>query len=479
MEKQPSENPYEPPSTSLGKAALRRTGWLGFLAPAPAIPVPEGKTREEIDAEFRHWRWRVLVATMVGYAMFYFVRKNLSFAMPVMGKELGITKTSLGIFLTLHGVLYGMSRFANGFLADRANARTLMSLGLLASAAMNIGFAATPFVLSGFSSHTGYATAAMVTVMGTLWMINGWVQGMGFPPCSRLMTHWFPPKELATKMSIWNTSHSIGGSLVAVLCGFLAVYDWRLCFYIPALLAFAGAAYLWKTLPDTPPSVGLPEVPGTEHAAHPESESQSHAAFLRRMVFRNPYVWYLALANFFVYVVRFGVLDWGPTLLQEAKGVRLEHGSWMVAAFEVSGVVGMLVAGGVTDRLFGGRGARTCVVYMAMAGLAVFGFWKTPGDQWLLSTSLLCAAGFFIYGPQALIGIAVANLATKRAAATAGGFTGIFGYASTLVSGVGLGWLADNHGWDVAFEALILTSVIGTVLFALAWKAPAHGYAAH
>jgi len=38
-----------------------------------------------------------------------------------MGQELGITKEKLGLFLTLHGVLYGVSKFANGFLADRSN----------------------------------------------------------------------------------------------------------------------------------------------------------------------------------------------------------------------------------------------------------------------------------------------------------------------------------------------------------------------
>lgn len=433
-----------------------------LFAPAPPIPLLGGSP-EETDASYRLWRRRVLVATMVGYALFYFVRKNLSFAMPVMGKDLGISKTDLGLFLTLHGVLYGVSRFANGFLADRANARTMMTVGLVASAILNVGF----------------GSSSTVILLGLFWMLNGWVQGLGFPPCSRLMTHWFPPKQLATTMSVWNTSHSIGGGLIAVLCGYLATYDWRLCFYVPAGLALIGAVYLWNFLPDTPPSVGLPEVPGTEHSVHPDGHRQSHGEFLKQNVFLNKYIWYLALANFFVYVVRFGVLDWGPTLLKEAKGIKLEHASWMVAGFEISGVIGMLLGGWLTDRVFGGRGARACLVYMAMAGLAVFCFWQTPAGNPLAGTALLCAAGFFIYGPQALIGITVANLATKRAAATAAGFTGIFGYASTIVSGVGLGALAQHRGWDAVFLSLVIISAIGTALFALAWKARAHGYAEH
>jgi OPA family glycerol-3-phosphate transporter-like MFS transporter/OPA family sugar phosphate sensor protein UhpC-like MFS transporter len=415
----------------------------------------------EIEAAYKQWRRRVLLTTIVGYALFYFVRKNLSVAMPVMGKDLGITKADLGLFLTLHGVLYGISRFANGFFADRANARAFMAVGLAASALMNIFF--------GFSS-------AVVT-LGIVWMINGWVQGMGFPPVSHLMTHWFPPKQLATKQSIWNTSHSIGAGLVVILCGYLVTINWRLCFFVPAAIALVGAVFLWRLLPDTPPSVGLPEVKGTEHIGGQAEQDGDFKALLMEKVFRNKYIWLLALANFFVYVVRYAVLDWGPTLLSEAKGVKLVHASWMVAAFEVSGIIGMLVGGWLTDRVFGGRGARACLVYMTLATISVLIFWKLPASSKILSTVVLCTAGFFIYGPQALVGIIVANLATKRAAATAAGFTGIFGYASTVLSGWGLGLLVQKSGWDAGFMALTIMGILGTLCFAAVWKAKAHGYA--
>lgn len=448
------------PTAVAPPARVRLSGLLKIFAPAPPLAVCLTDPAE-IELSYRHWRRRVLLTTLIGYALFYFVRKNLSVAMPVMGRDLGITKVDLGLFLTLHGLLYGVARFANGFLADRANARTFMAFGLAASALMNLCF--------GFGS-------AVVT-LGVVWMLNGWVQGMGFPPVSHLMTHWFPPKQLATKQSIWNTSHSIGAGLVVVLCGFLVTINWRLCFFVPAAIALAGSAFLWRLLPDTPPSVGLPEVRGTEQPAGDAALDDNFKALLIEKVFRNKYIWLLAFANFFVYVVRYAVLDWGPTLLSEAKGVKLLHASWMVAGFEVSGVIGMLLAGWMTDRVFGGRGARACLVYMALAAVAVFVFWRIPADSKALSTAVLCAAGFFIYGPQALIGIIVANLATKRAAATAAGFTGIFGYASTLLSGWGLGLLVQKRGWGAGFGALVAMSIVGTLLFAAAWKARPHGYA--
>ncbi len=412
---------------------------------------------------FRYWQTRTLIATMFGYAAFYFVRKNLSIAMPAMQDDLGISKADLGLFLTLHGLLYGVSRFVNGMWADRANARHFMVAGLLLSVGANVFF--------GFSST--------VLLLGVAWMINGWVQGMGFPPCCRLMTHWFPPDQLATKMSIWNTSHSIGAWVAVVFCGYIVGFGWRWCFFAPAILCTLAAGVLWILLRDTPSSVGLPEIKASEGAAgdNEDKSSANYKAFVRKHVFCNPYIWWISLANFFVYVLRFAVLDWGPTLLKEMKGFSLQHAGWMVAGFEVAGLIGMLLAGWATDRFFRGRGARMCVFCMIGACFAMFAFWKIQTHSPLHSALLLGGAGFFIYGPQALIGITAANLATKRAAATAAGFTGLFGYASTVLSGWGLGRLVQMAGWNAAFVALIAVGAMGTFMFVLAWPAKAHGYA--
>ncbi|MDP4226373.1 MAG: MFS transporter [Bacteroidota bacterium] len=417
----------------------------------------------EVAKKFKYWQTRTIIFSMMGYAMFYFVRKNLSVAMPAMEADLGITKAELGLFLTLHGLIYGVSKFLNGFLGDRLNARYFMITGLILSSACNIIF--------GFSSA--------VVVFGIVWMFNGWFQGMGFPPCVRLLTHWIHPKELATKMSVWNTSHSIGAGLVVIICGYVVSLGWRWCFFFPSIIALAGAVALWFGLRDVPSSVGLPEinVKGTEEEAVEHKEtSREFKEFVRKKVFMNPYMWVIAIANFFVYVIRYAVLDWGPTMLSEWKHISISNAGWMVAAFEVSGILGMLVAGRVTDKYFGGRGPRVCVFCMILASVFVALLWLLPSPPIWMATMILMAAGFSIYGPQALVGIAAANLATKRAASSAAGFTGLFGYASTLVSGWGLGLLVDKCGWDYALAALIGAGLIGTVVFLMAWKAKANGY---
>ena len=418
------------------------------------------KTEEQ---RYKYWERRTIIASMLGYAMFYFVRKNLSVAMPAMQADLGITKADLGLFLTLHGLLYGVSKFVNGYIGDRVNARYFMTAGLLLSAACNFAF--------GFSSA--------IWLFGIFWMLNGWFQGMGFPPCARLLTHWVQPSQLATKMSVWNTSHSIGAGLVVIFCGYIVTLGWRWCFFGPGLFAVVGAIALWFALRDTPSSVGLPEIRMTgeteEQSKHDLTPAQ-HKAFVRKMVFQNPYIWILAFANFFLYTVRYAVLDWGPTLLNEWKGVSVSQAGWLVAAFEISGILGMLAAGWATDKFFGGRGPRVCVICMLMTAFFVFLFKEVETTSLPVYAVILGCAGFFIYGPQALVGIAASNLATKRAAATAVGLTGLFGYASTMASGWGLGWLAQHYGWGYAFGVILLFALIGTIIFLTAWKAKANGY---
>ena len=434
-----------------------------FHPPAPSQPICDPA---RVSAAFAHLQPRILLWTTVGYGVFYFVRKNLSAAMPVMESQLGLSKTRLGLILTLHGLLYGLSKFLNGIVADRANARVFMASALLASAALNVCF--------GLSSS--------LVFFGTFWMLNGWFQGMGYPPCARLLSHWFPRRTLATKMAVWNSSHALGGAAIVVLCGYLIAWtdSWRLCFFIPSAIAIAVAVLLFVNLRDTPESVGLPDVEALGGPAstqrtvtqltntpplNPDS-AEHFGDFILRRVFSNPYIWLASAANFFVYTIRFAIFDWGPTLLQQSKGIEIRNAVWMVASFEFAGLAGILLTGWLTDRFLRGRAAPVCLVSMLLCGVSIFLFWHAPGSSFWLNTGLLMSAGFFVYGPQALVAVIVVNLATKRAAATAVGLTSIFGYASTILSGWGLGALVQRYDWDHAFACLIGVAAVGALFFA-------------
>jgi OPA family glycerol-3-phosphate transporter-like MFS transporter/OPA family sugar phosphate sensor protein UhpC-like MFS transporter len=234
-----------------------------------------------IGRRYRYWRVRALATSLVGYAIFYFVRTNISVALPVMGRSLHYDKEQLGIILTVGGVVYGISKFLNGFVGDRANPRYFMALGLFASAIMNVAF--------GLSSS--------LLALAIFWFLNNWSQGMGFPPCARTMGHWFSPKERSTTFGIWHTGHMIGAALVSVLTGYLIKYfgGWRLCFFVPAGLAVAGSLLILAGLRDTPGSLGLPPVEvykGEEtrdEVSRETGEAAPYWTIVRRYVLTNRY----------------------------------------------------------------------------------------------------------------------------------------------------------------------------------------------
>ena len=370
----------------------------------------------EQQKKFQYWQWRTIIGTMIGYSIFYLVRKNFSFAIPGLTVEYGITKATFGAILAIASFIYGVSKLINGFLADRLNGRWHLVTGLSVSAFVNLIFGAGAMIcayLTGVSNGTVFVNA-LVLLFAILYVINNAFQGCGFPPCNRLITHWVPPQELATKMSIWNTSHSVGAFIAAILCGYimghtgtdmsadpemrarvientrnitegmdpaaaqayvdnalLNIGAWHWAFWIPAFIAILGVIFIIVTLRDTPKSVGLPELEGTTTVeVKSEEEKKDFRQFIIKKVILNPVIWILSLSVFFVYVVRLAVLDWGPSFLQESRGLSPALSAWTVAIFEAFGVVGMIVAGVVSDKLFHGRAQRTCV--LCMVGVILF-----------------------------------------------------------------------------------------------------------
>ena len=431
---------------------------------------------------FKSWQWQVVICTMIGYSMFYFVRKNFSFAMPALSAEYGITNTSFGIILSLVGIIYGVSKFLNGIVADRINARWHLVIGLCACILLNLFFGWSDklsTMITGNESGPDFINT-MVVIMAILLVLNNIFQGCGFPPCNRLLAHWVPPKELATKSAIWNTSHSIGAAVVSVFCGYIIAKtgNWRYCFIFPSAVAAIGVLFIFLTLRDTPKSVGLPELENTRTELDEDDSPAAFRAFIRKRVFRSPIVWCLAITDLFVYIVRFAVLDWGPMFLQQRENpLSPQLSGWTIGIFEVAGCIGMLCAGWMSDRFFKGKSHRVCAVEMFLVALCMIALHLLPKDSSpVLVLVLLALAGFFVYGPQAMLGVTAVKHATKKAASTAVGLIGLMSYGSVIFTGVGLGWFSDHFGWDNLFLLMTIVAVIGGLIVSALWNIKDDGY---
>lgn len=438
---------------------------IGFLKPAAHRELlPAGK----VDATYRRLRLQVFIGIFLGYAGYYLVRKNFTLAMPYL-IELGYSKTDLGFALSGVSIAYGLSKFIMGSVSDRSNARAFMTLGLTCSAFVMIFMGTVPVATSS------------VTIMFLLLLMNGWFQGMGWPPCGRVMVHWFSTNERGTKMAIWNVAHNIGGGMVgpiAILA--MAMFaDWHSILYVHGFFSLAAALLVFLLVRDTPQSEGLPTIehhrkdfPRTfDYGESHEKELSARAIFFEH-VLNNKLLWTIAIANAFVYFVRYGVLDWAPTYLNEVKQFSFEQSGWAYAFYEFAGIPGTLLCGWLSDKCFNGRRAPVSVGYLLLTLLCVVVYWKNPPGNPNLDIAMLIGIGFFIYGPIMLIGVHALDLVPKKAAGTAAGFTGLFGYVGGAVAAnVVIGYVVDTAGWDAGFSLLAGATVVAMALISMTWRA--------
>lgn len=431
---------------------------FGFLKSAPKIPRLTDDSK--IRALYPIFRWRMLEATFIGYAVFYLLRNNLSPVAADLGGAVGYTKSEIGDFQAATALAYGLGKFLLGALSDRSNPRYFMPLGLLATAVLNLAFGAS----GDYTTHL------------ILWTLNGFVQGMGWPPCGRTLGHWFSENERGTYFAAWNIAHNVGGGLAGVIAAESArLFGWQSAFYVPAALAIVCAVYLVFRLRDTPQSVGLPPIeeyrndypPGQSRAtSNPdddhERELTTYELFVEQ-IFLNPYLWLFASANFFVYITRYAMLDWGPTYLREVKGTDISGGGLSILILEFAGIPSTLLMGWLSDQMGGRRGLVSLLCMIPIFGAFAGILYTPPGMLWL-DLTLMAVIGFFVYPPVMLLGVAGLDFTSKKAVGTAAGFIGLLGYIGRMVQGKVLGTVAETQGWEPALNLVLIAALCAIVL---------------
>jgi len=315
--------------------------------------------------------------------------------------------------------------------------------------------------------------------------MNGLVQGMGWAPCGRSLGHWFSIRERGTVFAFWNIAHNVGGGTTGLLVAYSTVLlGWRSAFYVPGILAVLCALYLLLRLRDTPQSVGLPPIEEyrNDYPAGDRETSENELGtreLVTKYVLANGYLWLFAFANFFVYIARYSLLDWGPTYLKEARHATLGEGGISTAMLEFSGVFSTILMGWLSDKA-GGRRGMISLLCMIPVFLCYMGVVYVPSGRLSLDLALFAIIGFFIYPPVMLLGVTSLDFSSKKAVGTAAGFVGLFGYLGRTAEGKGIGALAEHYGWTAALFAVAISTLLGIILLVFTWKlTPRHARGAN
>jgi OPA family glycerol-3-phosphate transporter-like MFS transporter len=443
-------------------ASIRR-----WYAPPPAAP----RVSDAEAARLYPWyRWRALESTFLGYAAFYLVRDNVKVVTNELRNGLNYSESDIGDIMAVTALAYGLSKFLMGSVSDRSDARKFLATGLLLTALCNFAFGAC----RNYYAHL------------FIWTLNGFAQGMGWPPCGRVMGHWYSESERGLTFSIWNTSHNWGAGLSGYFAALAvdAYGGWQYAFYVPGMIALASAFYvLWRAR-DTPQSVGFPPIeefrqdyPAQMEAGLDLERQLGFRELLVEKVLLNKYIWLLAIANFFTYIVRYSMIDWGPTYLRDVKHVNIVKGGLGITAIELSGVPSTILLGWLSDKLGGRRGAVVALCMLPIMA-AFAGIIYAPAEWLWFDYLMLMAIGFFVYPSLGLITVEALDIVSKKAIGTAAGFIGLFGYIGKAIQSKSIGWTiheyAASHGataaWNFVLVSIVLCAAVAGLLLAVTWK---------
>eukprot|EP00736_Rhodelphis_marinus_P006564 Rmarinus@m.23640 len=417
-----------------------------------------------VDSTYTYWRLRVFFAMFTAYSVFYFTRSSFVFVSPILQRDLGWTLDQIGMVTSIFPIMYGMSKFLSGIISDVASAGVVMGVGLILTGVVNILF----------------AEQTSLIVMCLLWAMNGLFQGAGSPGSAKLLTTWYSKQERGTWWGFWNTSHNVGGFLIPLIAGYAAnTWGWRYGMRIPGAIALLVGLCTVFLVRDRPEEVGLPPVEqyhGAKGETHSKEGPTPAAPKLSKELFYK-YVlgdWRIVLmgmAYFFVYFVRQGITYWSHHYLIQAKGVAAASEAAMrVSGFELGGLCGSLLSGYLSDKVFKGRRMPVALLYMLFTSIFIALFWAVPaGYPWLdwISVSLI---GFFIYGPQMLVGLAGAEITHPAAVSTATGLLGWIAYVGAASSGLPLTKIVQAYGWGAYFTSLLTCCIIACALMAPLWS---------
>lgn len=422
-------------------------------------------------------RWSSFLAATIGYSLYYVCRTSLNVVKkPIL--ETGILDAQhLGVIGSALLFSYAIGKFVNSFLADHSNIKRFMATGLCVSLIVNLCVALLGY---SYKSTELLTSSAFFIAFAIMWGINGWAQSMGSGPAVVSLSRWFPRKERGTFYGFFSASHNLGEFLSFLFVGSVVSYfGWQTGFLGSSLAGVLGVALIIFFLHDTPESKGLPPV---EILTKEKTSVSKHSVIdSQKGVLKNPYVWILALSSAFMYVSRYAINGWGVLFLQESKGFSLVMATQIVSVNALVGVVGTILSGWFSDKLFKGKRNMPALIFGVLNTISLCLFIYCGNNIYLNILSMVLfgiAIGVLICF---LGGLMAVDIVPKNASGAALGVVGIASYIAAGLQDIASGWLIDSnktvvgdktiYAFDQAAIFWIGASILSFVLALFVWNA--------
>ena len=415
----------------------------------------------------RGLRWWIVSLIFLATLINYIDRLTISVLAPVITRELGLSNTEFGGVVTWFLLAYTISQGVSGKLYDRVGTR--------------LGF--TFSIVTWSAAAAAHAFARGLASLSALRFVLGFGEAGNWPGAAKAVAEWFPVRQRAFGMALFNSGAAIGSIVAPPLIIWLQLrYGWQTTFLVTGALGFVWLA-LWLVFYETPDRhrwitdeeraliKEAPEVEGGAEEAK-AATAESDAAPRWRELLRHRQVWAIVVARFFTDPVWWLYITWLPLYLSRARGFSLKEigmFAWVpYVAADAGSLLGGWASGYLISRGWSVDRARKTVI--AVAGLlmpaGIFAaFAESPFVALALIALVLFGFQVWINNVQTL----PSDFFPRRAVGSVAGLGGTGAGVGAMLFTLGTGWVVDHFSYVPVLVAAGLLAPLGTlVLFALA-----------
>ncbi|EIW3594270.1 MFS transporter [Salmonella enterica] len=410
------------------------------------------------DAAYKKIRWQIIITTFLTYTVMYISRKAFAAAAPLLMHDIGMTAVQFGTASSIYYILYGISKFGSGLLADKINPRVFLAPVLLVIAIINIGI----------------GMCNSVNILLTLYCLTAVAQGCGFPPIAKAISQWYSKSERGGWYSLWNTSHNVGGALAPLIASAVIAYtgNWRYAFFVPALITLIQAIISAIFMRDKPEKYGLPNVgiwKNDKKQLEINKRSETGLTIwrmFRTYILNNPIIWIAICGDLCIYIIRTVTDDWVSVYFVKELGWNLIKSNSLVAWFEVGGILGGLTSGIISDKFFHADRWVTILIYSVILLLGMGSVALTIHINYYLVAICFFIIGAGIYAPQMLFALGVIEASHSDGAGAATGLKGGVTYVGAALAGAPIAMIQKYYSWNGVFGLLGVIAILLIVLTA-------------
>ena len=390
--------------------------------------------------------WLIVLLLAVGYSGFYLCRSSFSVGKPLLLEAFpDLNKAKLGFIASVGTLLYAIGKLIHGPLADKIGGKPLFLYGMIGA----IGFS----FLFGLGGPPLFVLA---------WAGNRFVQSSGWPGMVRIVSEWSPRKIYGRVMAFVSLSYLFGDFASRLLLGYWVnqKVGWSGLFTYSAIgliLIFIPVVFLLQEKPGQPPEPLVPEA----ISSGPKTS-----------IFMRPDFWMVCILSFAFTLLRETFNEWTPTYLNEFAKMSKGDAGQASSIFPLLGGISVLMMG-----FFGDRVARSdspsyrlklIPIGLIFSGLLMTILALVPGLSPFTIVFLVGAVAFALIGPYSLLaGATSLDFGGSANAATASGWIDGIGYFGGIVSGLGIGEIAQKWGWSAAIGSLAALCFVAAIALAI------------